>query len=492
MTRALLCALGCLLTLATVATSVSAQQTCQQVLPSDTRRIVTQDGQEIVYFRNPVRMVCTDGVQIEADSAVMNRAMNSVELVGRVLYRDGDRQLTSAWAHYLGDRDELLATGAVVLNDLTDGSTIRGDDFEYRRQTEQRPEAYMIMRGDRPSAELRRAGGDGEPGAPVLVWAQELELIGESVFLARREVELERDDFRGSGDNARFDQAAERMTLTGSARVLTDEYQLEGDSIDARLRGDELRDVYSEGRARLEGEELAVYGRYIRIGFVDGEPERIEAWTRSPVVARVAEDDAVEADDDAEPPVVLEPVPLERPDIAVERALAVSRDFRLLADSIDARSFEGRLREVRAIGRAYGEREGEFAAADLPAVADRDWVQGDTITGYFTHQEEEEVAEAVPDEDNEERGPGGAVLERIDVIGGGSHALSLYRTEPAESGDRPALNFTRASRITLFMDDGEVDRVELEGPLEGLYLDPTEPTAEPEPAPARTAARRRG
>jgi hypothetical protein len=467
MLRRTLRALGLSMAVAVVPALATAQQSCQQVLPSDFRRIITSAGHEMMYFRDPVRMICTGGVQIEADSAAMNRTTSSLEMVGRVLYRDGERQLTSDWAHYLGQTDELYARDNVVLTDMAEGSVIRGDDFHYRRETPDRPVARMVMTGTRPEAELRRGGAPGgEAAQPVRVWGRRLELLGETVFLAENDVEIERVDLRGSGQFLRFDQESEHMLLTGAARVETDDYQLEGERINAYLADDEVREVLSDGNARLVAEDLTVAGRTIRIGFEDGDPTRVEAWSPPTTPqAGVGEGEAAPA-----------------------RALAVSRDFRLLADSIDARSADGRLREVRAIGRAYGERDEGQAFGALPDAIARDWIQGDTITGYFTDPPPTEP-ETEAEEEEEDGDP---VLERIEVIGGESHALSLYRTEASGGDGSPAVNFMRASRITLFMTDGEVSRVEADGPIEGLHLDPEQARNRPGNDAQRTTAGRPG
>jgi lipopolysaccharide export system protein LptA len=466
------------------------QQRCEQVLPSDFRRVITQDGHEIFYFRDPVRMICTGGVQIEADSAVMNRSANTLEMVGRVLYRDGDRQLTSDWAHYLGQTDELFARGSVVLTDRLDGSIITGDDFEYRREAAQRPESLMVMRGERPHAVLPPSSepAPGEEATPVQVWAQRLEMRGEREFIARTDVEIQRADLRGAADEARFDQMGERIVLTGRAHVETDEYRLDGGRIEAFVRADTLREVLSERDARLVAEALTVFGHTIRIGFLDGQPERVEAWNPAAsaslaALAAAAAAAAADQTEDAEAPDTETPdvaAPEPPPPPAGPRAVAISRDFELRADSIDARSEAGRLREVRAIGRAYGERQPDTLASHLPDLVTRDWIQGDTITGYFTDapaldDEAPVVAVADPVDGGQPDAPADeAVLERIEVVGGTGDALSLYRTDPPDGADRPALNFMRAKRITLFMSDGEVSRVEADGPIEGLYMDPTQ------------------
>jgi lipopolysaccharide export system protein LptA len=454
--------LGMALALALSSVPATAQQTCRQVLPSDFRRVIDTAGQEILYFRQPVRVLCTGGAQLEADSAVMNQTTSILELTGRVLYRDGDRQLTSDWARYLGQSEELFARGEVVLTDLANGSVITGDDFEFRRETATRPESRMIMRGRRPQASLTQPpGADGQAGAPLLVWGRRLEFLGETVFLAHENVELERETMRGAADAARFDQAAERMILTGNAHVRTDEYRLEGDHIDAYVPGEVVSEVLSEGRARLEAEDLTVQGRNIRIAFADGQPERVEAWNPP------REGEGADAADGR-----------------VQRAVALSRDFRLRADSIDARSPAGRLEEVRAVGRAFGEREADEHSRQLPDPIARDWIQGDTIIGYFA---EPDTTAAEPREDGGRAES--VVLERIEAIGGESDALSLYRTEAPGGGARPALNFVRAQRVTLFMVEGDVSRVELDGPVDGLYLDPVRPAPRPDETPGVVARR---
>lgn len=459
------------------------QGSCNQVLPSNAHRTVV-GGQVIVRFSDPVRVICADGVQLEADSAMMNQATATVELWGSVLYRDGDRQLTADWARYLESSDVLFARDDVVLTDNVDGSVITGDDFEYHRQTEERLESRMIMRGQRPHAVLRSSpGAQATPQETgVSVWARRMEMLGETVFLARGDVEFERHDLRGAADAVRFDQATESMHLTGSAHVETDEYRLEGEQIDADMRADTLREVTSRRNASLAAEELTIQGVNIRIGFADGQPERVEAWNPA----------AMDRDESA-----TDPAP-------VRRAIAMATDFQLRADSIDSRSVDGRIREVRAVGRAYGEREADTLALHLPDILARDWIQGDTIVAYFV-EEPDPLSEPVvtdlaapdlaairqeatlPEEDSpsqEARRSRDAVLDRIEVIGGRSPALSFQLTEASEDEPRPGINFVAAQRITLFMKDGEVDHVNVDGPLEGLHLDPTAPGT---PAPAGAA-----
>lgn len=469
-------ALGAVLALAGMAPAAAAQggRRCRQVLPADARRLVNAQGEEVYYFMDPVRVLCTGGVRLEADSAVMNRTDATVLLVGDVVYRDSTRELTADWANYLGSREQLLARDDVVLRDLDGGTIITGGRMDYLRETADRPVARMIVEEGRPHAVIPRrtespAADSAEPrdtaAAPTEVWANRMVFQGEDVFTGEGDVEIERGGTTGGGDRATFDQRTEEMTLVGSAHVENERYRLEGERIDAFLRGDALEEVRAREAARVVSAEMDVSAERIRIGFRDDRLERLEAWNPEPETTR--------------------------------RARANSEDFRLRADSIDAWADSLGIREVRAVGRAYGERAADSVVSGLPPVAVRDWIQGDTIIGYFAAAAPDSTAEPLAGadappapaavvgveaadgsgRDDEGDATVGAeeevVLERIVVIGGSGPALSLYRMRSGEEGASPSVNFMRAQRIILFMERGDVGRVEAEGPIEGVYLDPS-------------------
>ncbi len=467
--------------------------TCRQILPSDFRRLINARGEELVYFGDPVRFLCSGGVRLEADSAVVNRVASSVELVGGVVYRDSTRELTADWANYVGRMDQLLARGSTVLRDLSNGARVEGENLNYLRENDERAVARMIVTGGRPHAVLPPRGAGaiapgrspqnplgppsqdplGPPppdtGVATDVWADRIELEGESIFRAQGDVDIRRGDMVGGGRTAVFDQAADRMTLTERAFVENEDYRLQGNRIDAFLEGEGLREVISDGAARVTSEDLDVRAQRVRIAFAEGAVERLEAWNPDPTPG-------------------------------APRARATARDFRLRADSIHAQADSVGIRELRAVGRAYGERDADAPAGGraLPVDLARDWIQGDTVLAFFSRPEtdprraadvEPEGDVEVPDADADpDADPDAVILERIVVVGGEGDALSLYRTA-GEGAAAASLNFMRASRIVLFMEQGEVARVEAEGPIKGLYLDPTAgPAREGEIAPAPVGA----
>lgn len=474
-------AVGILLALM-VATPLHAQRrSCEQVLESTFHRLVNARGEATIYFRDPVRVFCTGGVRLEADSAVLNQQAETVELVGNVVYQDSVRRLEADWANYLGGMDQLLARGNAVIEDLAEGAVISGEQLNYLRETEDRPEARLVVIGGRPHAVLPSerpepaadtggarpagparglpaseripepeaeaapeptpesdaegpaAGSAAEPAPETHVWANRLQMEG-AVFRGEGDVELERGELVGSGRLAVYDRELGRMTLSGGAHLVSEGYQLFGEQVVASLEDEELRELVSRGDARALSDELEIRSQRIRIQFESGEVRGMEAWNMDEEAARI---------------------------------WARARDFELRADSMRVMADSAGIRELHAVGRAYGERTGEEAGGEPARVpraplsdVERDWVQGDTILGFFDQVDAVEEGDSVR-----------TVLERIEVAGGGGPALSLYRMAQ-EEGDGTAINFMKASRIVLFMEEGDVSRVEAEGPIEGLYLEP--------------------
>ena len=201
----------------------------------------------------------------------------------------------------------------------------------------------------------------------------------------------------------------------------------------------------------------------------------------------------------------------------IERPLAVSKSFKLQADSLDALMPAQQLEEVIAIGDARGEsvdttradttaradstRAPAAASATALALSGNDWIMGDTITGFFAAAPDTAAAKpgepAKPDSTT--------VLKRI--LSRGS-ALSLYRieqkkpAEPAggtatETSAKKGINFLSGSEIELTFEDGELKVADVRGLEKGLYLDPNQTLESPAPAtesakptePAATGAR---
>ncbi len=394
---------------------------------------------EIGFFGGGVRLTCDGGTVIVADSAVRTVMSNRLDFINNVRYTDSLRTLTSQVLQYLGQDRLVVATGDVMLTDRKTGSTLRGPFLSYYLKTDTRQEEILQMPQGRPRAVLiRRVAADTLRRDTTLVDANMIEIIGENRFVGRGQVEITRGAARAFGNEVQYAEQSNILRLTGTARVVTEEYTLRGDTVIAEgTEGDEFRELQSLGTAMLESQELNVTGTGIRIYLEEGEVNRLIALGDTAADSR--------------------------------RAIALSPDFRLEADSIDALAPARLLDEVHAVGSARGERlVPDSIASQRPELIRYDWVRGDTIIARFT----DPPPPATP---ADTAGPD-RVLKSLDAMGvTGRPASSLYRMRDGEGENAGwAVNYMIARRIAVQLVDGEVTTVEADEAVHGLYLRPPE------------------
>jgi len=429
---------------------------------------------QVTHVSTP-RITCADGVRIQADSAVAYSAQNMSHLIGRVRYRDGSRELRADDARYFSQVGRLQARGHVFVRDLDQGSTIENGDLVYLRRTRYRAEEQMnVTRGSdraRPKALLhvrpgvdtvtadsaQAARGPSEPDTvPYQVEADRLFLRGDHYFSAGGDVVIERDSLVAHSDSAEYDQLAALMVLRGSARVDASQYDLAGRSIEMNLPDGQMRSVRALHEASLVGEDLDMRAPSIEIFLTEGEMDRLVAIRLDP--------DSVETTPAGGAP----PAPDDTLDLA--RPVAQAERFRLTADSLEVRTPGQALDRIFAAGRARGESTARDSlnVPSLPDVARSDWMEGDTVIATFVR-----VA-PVPDQPVDSTRDDYR-LERLVALGA---ARSLYRLLPSDSTvrpglDPPAVSYVTGRVITIVMNEGEVDRMEVVGPTEGWHLEPT-------------------
>jgi hypothetical protein len=234
-----------------------------------------------------------------------------------------------------------------------------------------------------------------------------------------------------------MDREAGTLRLAVDARLVGEDYQLEGDTIRGETTDtDELREVTATHDARLDASDVDVTALSIRVFFVEGEVNRL-----------VARGEAVDSS-------AVDPR---------RQASAVSVDFQLTADSLDVLAPGRQLDTVKAVGRALGQRLGEdLGDATVPSIAAHDWMRGDTILATFR------AAELMPDDTASQ-----PKRELDTVTSTGNPATSAYRiVDEEDSTGVPGINYLRAGRIMVSMLEGRVATVEAEGDVQGVYLQP--------------------
>ena len=174
---------------------------------------------------------------------------------------------------------------------------------------------------------------------------------------------------------------------------------------------------------------------------------------------------------------------------SVPRPAAYAEDLTLVADSIEVLSPGQVLQVVTAVGtaRAVAARA-DSLDEDTPEVARTDWMEGDTIVANFV------PPGSRPDGETGPRAAGRSLLETLVSVG---NARSLYRVPPdttlATAEDEqptglPPLHWTQGQRITMYLTDGQVVRMFVEGETLGYHFEPRPPVPADSAAVADSSA----
>jgi lipopolysaccharide export system protein LptA len=409
------------------------------------RELYSVDQGAVIYVGGPV-FTCDGGSRINADSAIYVKVTGRVDFIGSVRFDDAERILTADNAQYLPRERRVLAQGNVVLISKVDSSTLRAPLLDYYQKSETYPEERIDVPAGRPRATVIRQRANTFARDTTFIDADRMQVVGERLFKGWGNVQSRRGDLRSVSNYAEFDELENRMRLTGQASVQSDTLRLRADSIDAVLGdGDQFKEVHAHREVILDSEQVDLTAPLVRLSFADGQVERIVAIGG---------------------PRVLPNAP---------QARAVSPDFVLTADSIDALSPKQKLERVFAIGRARGEQMADsLADRNLPLLIRNDWVQGDTVLAYFTERSDT-TAKAAADSTR--------VLERIVAMG--APASSTYRMrELAGDSVMLSVNYLTAKKLDVTFKDGAVRKVAAEGEIRGLYLQPPQ-RAQATPLPGR-------
>ncbi|HET6761895.1 MAG TPA: hypothetical protein VFH13_07320, partial [Gemmatimonadaceae bacterium] len=229
---------------------------------------------------------CTgQGNTLTADSAEYYGARGLLHLIGNVHYTEPRLTVDSRTMTYYQNDDHLHAEGDVVAV-MPNGSTLRGPSADYYRSTPQRPRTRMFAPG-RPRVTLvqRDTTGRGRPPDTAHVVANRITMEGDSLVYAAGRAEITRPDLLATGDSAFLDSGTdfarlmreplvkgigkraftltggvidvysknrqpERVVATPNGHALSRDLELVADTIDLRLRSNELQRAIAWGKGR--------------------------------------------------------------------------------------------------------------------------------------------------------------------------------------------------------------------------------------------------
>ena len=376
------------------------------------------------------------GNTLTADSAEYYEAEARLYLVGNVHYTEPRATVTSRTMTYYQNDDHLHAEGNVVAV-MSNGSTLRGPSADYYRSTAQRPLARMFAPG-RPHVTLlqKDTTGRGRPPDTAHVVANTITMEGDSLVYASRSVEITRPDMIATGDSAFLDSAHDFARLMREPLVKgtgSRSFTLTGGVIDVYSRNRQVERVVATPTGHALSQDLELVADSIDLRVQNNQLQRAMAWGKT-------------------------------------RAHAVSPDREIIADSIDAIMPGQRIREVRALRKAYAESNPDSGVVSKQ----RDWMRGDTIVAHFDSL-------AVGDTSSK---------PRIREITAEGRASSFYQMKSSKGpATEPTVNYVRGRIIDIIFEDRKVATVTVIDKATGVLIEPAAVSTVGKPAATPTQAK---
>lgn len=372
-------------------------------------------------------------VTLEADSAEYYGDRDILYLIGAVHYAEPRVTVDSRRMNYFRLEERLVALGDVNAV-LPTGTTMRGPQAEYFRQTASRPRTRMVATG-RPRISLAQHDSAGRAAEPVLLVAERVLLEGDSLVYAGGQVEITRTDIEARGDSAFLDGSREFARLMRQPSISGRSerpFKLSGALIDLYSKQRLLQRVIASTQARAESEDMTLSSDTIDLRVSGNRLQHAYAW-------------------------------------GAKRARVISPGNDIVADSLDIVMPDQRIREVRALRKAFAQSQPDSTRI---RTKERDWLRGDTVVARF---------DSVPAADTSRR-------PRVREVVARGTASSYYHIA-AQNGDRakPGINYVRGSMITVAFRQQQVHTVTVTERAAGVYLEPATDTAATRPAAAPNA-----
>jgi lipopolysaccharide export system protein LptA len=417
----------CLASLAVARTASSQVETSQCSLQYETstgntrtNAVKTATGQYNFFQGGGVTYHCEgQNNTLQADSAEYYGDQKVLYLIGRVHYTDPRAKVDSDRMTYYQIEDRIRADGNVNVRTQS-GTTIRGPVMDYYRVTPTRPLARTVATGRPRMSIIQRPTAGSAPPEPVDVVSNTLVSEGDNLVYASGNVEVTRPDLVAKSDSAFLDGQREFARLMRNPSVQSKKgrpFTLTGGVIDLYSRNRNLERVVATPTGHVLSQDLELAADSVDLRVTQNQLQRVIAWGRK------------------------------------TRATALSPERRVVADSIDAQMPGQRLREVRAIGKAYANSDPDTARM---LSTERDWMRGDSVIAQF-----DSIA------------PGDTVSKpQAKKIIATGNASSFYQlAQNGKTKGPPNLNYVRGRIITVSFLNKTVDKVDVVDQASGVYLE---------------------
>jgi hypothetical protein len=418
--------------------SVAAQgrQRCNLIRTDNTTltQQQTPSGQSNIFVGGGVRISCpSSDLRLSSDSLESYGDHGRFFLFGNVHYDEPRLSLTSDYLTYYQAEERIIANGNVNAR-LPSGSTMRGPYAEYYRAIPVARPATRLYANGRPAFTIVQRDSAGNPGEPLRVLANNVTMIGDSLVFAGGAVQATRPEVEARGDSMTLDSEAEYMVMMRDPVIEgrgERPFTLMGERIELTSTNRKLSRVLALRRGRARSQDMTLTSDTIDLRFANDLLQRSVAWGPS-------------------------------------RAVASSPTQQLVADSLDVRMPDQRIREVFAVrnAAAYGRPDSTRFRADTT-----DWLRGDTIIARFDSTVTDTARNTTR-------------LRELEAMGS---ARAYYHLAPADtSAGRPAINYVTGREIVISFRNQQVATVTVVNQAAGIYLEPRPDSTAAPVAPAAT------
>ncbi len=346
-----------------------------------------------------------------SDSAAQYVDLGRADFVGSARFRDSTIELTADRASYFLRDDRLEANGNVRLVNLETGSVLTGPNLTYWRAAPGVRDTSELYASRRPRVEYR--SGEGIAEEPYIIRGERVWLKGNELAYAAGAVTIDRSDFAAKGDSTQLDVGVGEGIIIGQAEaggIDTVSYNLRGRRIAFRLADDELEWVQAQGMADATSAEWRIVGDTIEFSVANDMIQQGQIWGDS-ITPR-----------------------------------AMSEQYTITADSMAVDTPDQLLTEVRGFGTGRATSKADSLTNEA------DWMAGDTLVVRFDSTES-----------------GGRSISELIAAG---HAQAFYRIpDEADSTAAPAINYSRGLRIIAKFTEEAIERVDVIGEADGVYLE---------------------
>lgn len=400
-------------------------------------------GADTSYFAGGgVRLSCLGtSVRMASDSVAyyFRRTGIVVHFIGNVRYRDSLITMDADRGTYYKNGERWEARGRVVTENLQNGSTLTGPSLDYLRVmpgVRDTSEIYAIARPTIKSVTTDSAGNRGEP---YVIVGDRIRIRGNDRTWAGGKVTVDRSDFAARGDSLFLDSGAgEFGVLVGKPEMRglgKDSFNLTGRRIELTLEKREITYVKALGNGHAVSNQVDLVADTIGLDLDARSLSQTLAWGDS------------------------------------IRPRALASEYEIRGDSVAFDTPKQQLREVRSFQRAW------VGGKVDSLTRERDWMAGDTVVASFTPWDS-----------------AGVQRTRLDRLEARGAARSYYRVaESKVPGGLPSINYSRGERIAIQMKPAGlkgVERVDIHGQVDGVYLEPT-PVVAPADSTAPSSSQRR-